>query len=168
MGSQKSNHIKRGLELIREQPVAGQLPRDATWWQEPAPAALTPGMLLGIGARLSCQESGILLLAGMHFTSLVQENRAGKIPVTHSLPLLPCLLAWSSSRGSPTPSPDLPTPATRSSSFKKIKLFSSTPPDNQAEENQSASGFYQHSYIFTRPYCTRLFGVLLIVMGLSL
>lgn len=87
---------------------------------------------------------------------------------TGPLPLLPCLLAWSSSRGSPTPFPDLPTPPTRPSYFKKIKLFSCTPLDNQVEESQSASGFYQHSYIFTRPYCIRLFGVLLIVLGLSL
>ena len=107
--------------------------------------ALTPGMLPGFGAQLLCQELAIPLLAGMHFTSLVQENRARKIPVALG-PFLCHPAPWHgvAQDGVTLPFPDLPTPSTRSSSFKKIKLFSSTPLDNQVEESQPPSGFYQH------------------------
>lgn len=126
-GIPKSNHIKCGLEFYKVNIAtqeglspACRLPQGATWWQEPALVELTPGMILGFEAHLFCQELGISLLAGMHFTSVVQENRARKKPVTPGLSLChPASWHAVARDGVTLPFPDLPTPTTPSSSSKK-------------------------------------------------
>lgn len=79
----------------------------------------------GFGVRSICQELGISLLAGTHFPSLVQENRARKSPGTAGPSL--CLPASWHRDGVTLPFPDLPTPSTPPSSSEKVKLFSSNP-----------------------------------------